>query len=62
MIDCFWVIDNNMFNLMSYMNSEIYRFEGDEFHAVFYLLTSVSGYAKKKVTFSNLCDFPYFIF
>lgn len=51
MIDCFWVIDNNMFNLMSYMNSEIYRFEGDEFHAVFYLLTSVSGYAKKKSDF-----------
>lgn len=51
MIDCFWVIDNNMFNLMSYMNSEIYCFEGDEFHAVFYLLTSVSGYAKKKSDF-----------
>ena len=33
---------------VSYMSSEIYCLKGDELQAVFYLLTSVSGYAKKK--------------
>lgn len=36
-----------MFNLISPINFEIYCFERDKFHVVFYLLTSDNGYAKK---------------